>query len=712
MSLNGIAASALSALQTNSTALKVVSNNVANLNTAGYARRVVNETTQTSGTSLSGVAVADIQRISDKFLAAEQLSAQSASSRYDTQSSVFSQLNSLLGQPGDSTSLSTQLGNVSSALGQAALAPTDSANQIGALNSFQDLASTISGLASQLGGLRDQVDQQVSTSVTSVNTLVKQVYDLNSQIKTATAGGDTASALLDQRDTALASLSEQMGIKTVQQSDGSVTVMTQDGVNLVSNTYAQLSYSSGASNGTYGSITSQDVNPSTGQPIGTAQNIEPHISGGTLKGLLDMRDGTLVDLSEELGNLAQSTAQAYNTQHNANTSYPPPTTLTGHDTGLVSTDALNFTGKTTVAVSDSSGNLVSRIDVDFGTGQMTVDGGSTISFDGTVGGFTTALNGALGANGTASFANGQLSISANGSNGIVVKDDASNPADRGGSGFSQFFGLNDLFTTASPAISATGFSATDAGNFAAGGQISLQLKGPNGEIAKTATVTVSAGMTMGNIVGALNTAMGGSATFTLNSDGSITEAQPSTLSNYTLNVTNDTTQRGDTGVSFTALFGIGANQLAMQGSSFAVSSAIANAPQNLAFAQAQITSTTVAGDTIVGHGDNSGVVALENVGSNTQAFSKAGEMAAQTGSLSDYAAAFYQDVSTQSSTATANQTTQDDRLQEAQSRVSSNSGVNLDEELSNMITYQQAYSAGARMLTVVDQLYDTLLQIQ
>ena len=69
-------------------------------------------------------------------------------------------------------------------------------------------------------------------------------------------------------------------------------------------------------------------------------------------------------------------------------------------------------------------------------------------------------------------------------------------------------------------------------------------------------------------------------------------------------------------------------------------------------------------------------------------------------------------VSTQSNNVTSNQTTQDDRLTEAQSRISSNSGVNLDEELTNLSSYQQAYSAGARILTVVDQLYQTLLQIQ
>ena len=95
-----------------------------------------------------------------------------------------------------------------------------------------------------------------------------------------------------------------------------------------------------------------------------------------------------------------------------------------------------------------------------------------------------------------------------------------------------------------------------------------------------------------------------------------------------------------------------------------------------------------------------------------QSFQAAGGIAAQTASLSDYAAAFYQNLSTQSNTVTTNQTTQDDRLHRSQLRVASNSGVNLDEELTNLTTYQQAYSAGARILTMVDQLYKTLLQIQ
>jgi flagellar hook-associated protein 1 FlgK len=120
----------------------------------------------------------------------------------------------------------------------------------------------------------------------------------------------------------------------------------------------------------------------------------------------------------------------------------------------------------------------------------------------------------------------------------------------------------------------------------------------------------------------------------------------------------------------------------------------------------------VAGDSIVLAGDNSGAIALQNVITSARSFAAAGGISAQTASLSDYAAAFYQSLSTQSNAVTQNQTTQDDRFQEAQTRMSANSGVNLDEELTNLTTYQQAYSAGARILTIVDELYNTLLQIQ
>ena len=216
---------------------------------------------------------------------------------------------------------------------------------------------------------------------------------------------------------------------------------------------------------------------------------------GQVKGLIDARDGTLAGLQEDLGNLAQVAARAYNTQSNANVAFPPPTSLIGRNTGLLGGDALNFTGKTMIGVTDANGALVSRLDVDFDAGTISVDGGPPAAFAGTIDDFTTTLNGALGVNGTASFANGVLTVSANSPNGIVAQDDAATPANRGGAGFSQFFGLNDLFRSGVPQTKATGLSGGDAGGFTAGGTIGLSLSGPNGEIAKTATVSVASGDT-------------------------------------------------------------------------------------------------------------------------------------------------------------------------------------------------------------------------
>ncbi|HWA30119.1 MAG TPA: flagellar hook-associated protein FlgK [Rhizomicrobium sp.] len=709
MSLNGILSSALSALQTNTAALKVVSDNVANINTPGYARRVVNQQTQVSGGVLTGVSIADIQRVTDQFLQAETLAANAGSSQYSTQSNIYTQLNGLLGQPGDSTSLTSQLSNIFSALGNASLSPSSSTSQQAVLTSLQGLASSISSVSNSISALQSQVDGQVTSSISTVNSLIKNIYDLNQQIQNATLAGDTATGLLDQRDQAVQSLSAMIGVRTSEQPNGQLVVSTQDGVNLVGDTYAQLSYSGGSTNGVYGQISMINIGPG-GEQIGQSQALDPHLGSGSIEGLIDMRDNQLPALQQELGNFARQTALAFNKQANANSAAPPPSSLNGRNTGLLGTDGMNFTGKTTIAVADSSGNLVSRIDVDFDAGTLSVDGGPSVSIGTTIDDFTSALNGALGADGTASFSNGELSISAAGGNGIVVQDDSTDPSSRGGTGFSQFFGLNDIFESSAPSILATGLSASDDAGFSSG-TINFTLRDSSGNIDKQASVTLSAGMTIGDVVSALNTALGGAGTFTLGSDGSMSFAPSAANSGDTLNVTNDTSQRGTTGMSFTELFGIGANQAAAQAQGFVVNPNLVASPSSLPFAQANIDSTTVAGDSILGSGDARGLIALQNLANAQQSFGAAGSMGAQLSTLANYAANFYQDVSTRSTAASTSATTQSDRLSEAQSRQSSESGVNLDEELSNMMIYQQAYAAGARMLQVGQQLYDTLLQM-
>lgn len=237
--------------------------------------------------------------------------------------------------------------------------------------------------------------------------------------------------------------------------------------------------------------------------------------------------------------------------------------------------------------------------------------------------------------------------------------------------------------------------------------MAFTLKEANGAITKQANITLASGMSIGDIVTAMNTAFGGAASFSLDSSGKLSMSP----ANGRLDVTQDTTARGTTGMSFTQLFGLGVTQASAPATNFSVNPAITAAPQLLAFGQPSISATSVAGDTIVSHGDSRGILALQNLSGIRQSFAAIGGLGAQAATLNEFAGSFYQDVSTRSQAAASANTSQSDRLQEAQARQSSDSGVNLDEELSNMMMYQQAYGAGARILTTVQQLYDTLLQV-
>ena len=709
MSLEGILSSGLSSLLTNSAALRVTSNNIANANNPNYVRRVVQQGPLIAGGQIGGVRVEEIQRIANAFLDQEVIKANGASARYDVQADVMEQLNTALGQPGDGQSIGSQLSAVYAALGQASLQPTALASRLGTAGQFQSLARSISDLSGAVADLRVTTNQQIGGAVSEANTLIKKIYDLNPSIHQALLTGDTSTALLDERDTLVKQLSQIMDVRTSQQTDGRLWVSTTDGVQLIGDAYAQLSYSPGVGPA-FQPVTVQTISGQTGQPIDNPRTFDPHVNSGKIAGLIELRDGTLVSLGEELGALAQSVSLAFNATHNASTAVPPPQTLAGRETGLLDTDALNFTGATTIGIVDAnSGALQHKIAINFGAGTLSVDGGATSAIGGTVGSFVTALNTALGANGSANFTDGVLTVSATGGNGVVIADEPGNATSRGGIGFSHFFGLNDLFDASGNSIVTTGLTAADTAGFAPSGSISLLLKGPHGERVGETTVPVT-GTTIGDMVTALNTAFTGKATFALDANGQMQVTPVAGYSAYDLEVTLDTTARGTTGESFTSLFGIGIGEKIARGRNFTVTPTLQSSPQLLAFAQPTLTSATALTSVVASPGDNRGLLALQDLFNQAHAFSSAGGLSGRNVTFNDYTAALYQEVASRGNSIDVSKKAEDTRLQVATQNQSAKSGVNLDEELASMIVLQQAYNAGARLITVAQQLSDELLK--
>ena len=56
-------------------------------------------------------------------------------------------------------------------------------------------------------------------------------------------------------------------------------------------------------------------------------------------------------------------------------------------------------------------------------------------------------------------------------------------------------------------------------------------------------------------------------------------------------------------------------------------------------------------------------------------------------------------------------TAQDTLVRQGQDAIQSVSGVNLDEEAANMMRYQQAYQAAAKVIGIAGKLFDTILAI-
>ncbi len=110
-------------------------------------------------------------------------------------------------------------------------------------------------------------------------------------------------------------------------------------------------------------------------------------------------------------------------------------------------------------------------------------------------------------------------------------------------------------------------------------------------------------------------------------------------------------------------------------------------------------------------GDNDLAQKLARLAIETSTFASAGGLPASSVTFNGYAG---QILGFAASTATTAESTLDDNkilLDGFQERSSAISGVNLDEELANTIIYQNAYAASARIISVVNQMFDDLVNI-
>jgi flagellar hook-associated protein 1 FlgK len=700
-SINSILGNAASGIQTSQTGLTVVSDNVANVNTTGYVRKVVDQTPEVVGGQGQGVTVADIKRVTDQFLEAAGYVANAGSASADAISGSLDQAQALFGDPSESGSLFANLDSVLSAFSTLAANPS-TAGQNQAVSQVSQFFDQASSIQSSLNGISAQADQQIGDDVGTVNQLLTKISQLNATISQGSVQGGDVTGAQNQQSQLVNQLSSLMDVKVNTTAQGGVTVLASDGTSLVGAAgAASLSYNPSGPTGTL-TITNT---------AGATNAFDGKITSGAIGGLLQVRNVQAPAVSSQLSALTAGAANELNAIHNSFSAVPPPTTLTGQNIGQdISTAVAGFSGKTTIALVNTSTETVDHtIAIDFNAKTISVDGGAATSF--TPSTFLSTLNSALSP-ASASFSNGALSLSSGSSSeGIAIQDDATTPASNAGKGFSDFFGLNNLVTSSAPTDYDTGLSATSPSGFPAGQTLTLCVSTAAGAKVKDITVTTPAGGTLADLMSALNGAsggVGGYGSFSLDGNGALTFTANNN-SGATVSVVADATASSAGGVTVSQLFGIGAATRSQAASTLQVRSDIAQNPAALATATLNL--SVAAGTPALSAGDTSGADALGQAGLQSLSFAAVPGAPAQTTSLSNYAAAISSAIANTASAADNAKSTADTVASNATSALSSTEGVSIDQELINLTTYQQAYNASARMVQAANDLYTTLLNM-
>jgi flagellar hook-associated protein 1 FlgK len=415
MSLTSIIGAAGSALTASQVRIAVANNNVSNADDLTYTRKSVTSAATTTTLALSETTV---QRAADAYLTKTVLKTAAAAGGDAVTDTYMQSYDAALGTTDgsdDISSLVSALGTSLSALSSS----VDSTSKTQLVSDASSLAQSLKSLSSEVQDLRTQANSQIETTVDSVNSSLKTLASLNTQIATVTAQGGDTTALEDQRDAALTTLSGLMGVNSYVTSDNQLRIYTTGGDSLLGTTAATLSYTASSQLGadaTYpGAIAGVTLN---------GKDITSSLDTGELGALVTLRDTTLPAEQDKLDALASTLITQVNAVTNTGTSVPAPNTLTSAS-AVNATDAFSSTGTLRVAVTDTSGKVVSTQDLDL----------STYS---TVGDLVTALNGISGLSASIG-SDGKLSISATSSaNGVSLADD--------GAGVSAQFGFNNLFT--------------------------------------------------------------------------------------------------------------------------------------------------------------------------------------------------------------------------------------------------------------------------
>lgn len=343
-------------------ALQVTNNNISNANTPGYSRQIVTLSTSASvnnGNAVeNGVVLQGFQSVRSQVIQQNLQSQTSAGSSADTQASSLQLIQSSF--MSSTTDIGSSMSALFASISSLSTNPADPATRQSVLSAAGTLTTAFHQASASLTQAASNANDQVTRDVAQINQLTSQIAQVSKQISQVKPNGETGS-LEDQREQLVLQLSKLTSVSETTTENG-VTLTTGNGVPLV---VAGQSYSLQTKTGADGY---KQVLSSGGQDITST------LSGGSLGGSLQLRDGTAAGLLNQLDTLANQFATAMNAAQSqgfdsAGAAGTNLFTVPGTVTGSAKTITVALSNASGIAASSdgspaSNGNVASLLGVE------------------------------------------------------------------------------------------------------------------------------------------------------------------------------------------------------------------------------------------------------------------------------------------------------------------------------------------------------------
>ncbi len=313
MSISSALLNATSGLSAASRRADVLSNNVANALTPGFARRDVHVSENVVNGRGAGVQINGITRATDQAVTTDRRLAESASSRDQVVTNAHTTFNSALGEPDDAFSLFAQYQNFESSLRSLSQTPESQALQSQTLDTARALVSNLHDLSAQAQSARLRADGQIAQQVSTINDTLKQIESLNSAISAATAGGRDATALEDQRKVLIDQISESIPVREVRRDRGKVDLITEEGVFLIAGKAQEIEFTGANTVGPNETLASGDLSGLSvnGVVITPGGNGTFALRQGSIAGLFAVRDEIATGFQAKLDGLSRDVIERF-----------------------------------------------------------------------------------------------------------------------------------------------------------------------------------------------------------------------------------------------------------------------------------------------------------------------------------------------------------------------------------------------------------------